>query len=158
VIDGALLLLTFFFYQHVPQNVAHRVAYVGGGVLVAFGTYSLVETRRKSQEEMARSAMMSYASVSVAALAELGAPGTWIYWLTIAGPVIAEGRLKGYWHVVPFFVGGLIGYYGAAIFSTWLIAWGASLHKQLKKHLFLAANLLLVVLGISYVLRAYLGR
>jgi hypothetical protein len=32
----------------------------------------------------------------------------------IAGPVIAEGRLKGYWHVVPFFVGGLIGYYGAA--------------------------------------------
>jgi hypothetical protein len=125
---------------------------------VAFGTYSLVETRRKSQEEMARSAMMSYASVSVAALAELGAPGTWISWLTSAGPVIAEGRLKGYWHVVPFFVGGLIGYYGAAIFSTWLIAWGASLHKQLKKHLFLAANLLLVVLGISYVLRAYLGR
>jgi putative Mn2+ efflux pump MntP len=158
VVDGALLLLTFFFYQYVPQNVAHQMAYVGGGVLVAFGAYSLVETRRKSQEEMARSAMMSYASVSVAALAELGAPGTWIYWLTIAGPVIAEGRLKGYWPVVPFFVGGLIGYYGAAIFSTWLIAWGASLHKQLKKHLFLAANLLLVVLGISYLLRAYLGR
>jgi putative Mn2+ efflux pump MntP len=158
VIDGALLLLTFFFYQYVPQNIAHHVAYLGGGVLVAFGAYSLVETRRKSQEQMARSPMMNYASVSVAALAELGAPGTWIYWLTIAGPVIAEGRLKGYWHVVPFFVGGLIGYYGAAVFSTWLIAWGASLHKQLKKHLFLAANLLLIVLGISYLFRAYLAR
>jgi threonine/homoserine/homoserine lactone efflux protein len=159
VIDGALLLVTFFFfYQYVPQNIAHYVAYMGGGVIVAFGAYSLVETRRKSQQEIARSAVMSYASVSVAALAELGAPGTWIYWLTIAGPVIAEGRLKGYWHVVPFFVGGLLGYYGAAIFSTWLMAWGAGLHKQFKKHLFLVANLLLVVLGISYLLRAYLGR
>ena len=76
----------------------------------------------------------------------------------IAGPVIAEGRLKGYWHGVPFFVGGLIGYCGAAIFSTWLIAWAASLHKQRKKHLFLAANRLLVVLVISYLFRAYLVR
>jgi threonine/homoserine/homoserine lactone efflux protein len=157
VIDGALLLMTFFFYQYVPQNIAHYVAYMGGAVLVAFGGYSLVEMRRKSQEEMARSATMSYASVTVAALAELGAPGTWIYWLTIAGPIIAEGRQKGYWHVVPFFVGGLVGFYGAAIFSTWLMAWGAGLHKQFKKHLFLVANLLLMVLGISYLLRASLG-
>jgi hypothetical protein len=124
---------------------------------VAFGGYSLVEMRRKSQEEMARSATMYYASVTVAALAELGAPGTWIYWLTIAGPIIAEGRQKGYWHVMPFFVGGLVGFYGAAIFSTWLMAWGASLHRQFKQHLFLVANLLLMVLGISYLLRASLG-
>ena len=158
VIDGALLLVTFFFYQYVPQNIAHSVAYVGGVVLLAFGGYSLVEMRRKSQEEMARSATMSYASITVAALAELGAPGTWIYWLTVAGPVIAEGRLKGYWHVMPFFVGGLVGYYGAAIFSTWLMAWGASLHKQFRKHLFLAANVLLLVLGVSYLARAYFGR
>jgi len=158
VIDGALLLMTFFFYQYVPDNIAHYVAYLGGAVLVAFGGYSLVEMRRKTQEEMGRSATMSYASVTVAALAELGAPGTWIYWLTIAGPIIAEGRQKGYWHAVPFFVGGLVGYYGAAIFSTWLMAWGASLHKQLKKHLFLVANLLLLMLGISYLLRAHFGR
>jgi threonine/homoserine/homoserine lactone efflux protein len=158
VIDGALLLMTFFFYQYVPQNIAQHVAYLGGVVLVAFGGYSLAEMRRKSQDEMARSAVMSYASVSVAALAELGAPGTWIYWLTIAGPIIAEGRQQGYWHVIPFFVGSLVGYYGAAIFSTWLIAWGASLHRQFKRHLFLVANLLLIVLGISYLLRAYFGR
>jgi threonine/homoserine/homoserine lactone efflux protein len=155
VIDGALLLLTLFFYQYVPQNIAHYVAYVGGVVLAAFGGYSLLEMRRKSQEEMARSALMSYASVTVAALAELGAPGTWIYWLTVAGPVIAEGRQEGYWHVIPFFVGGLVGYYGAAIFSTWLMAWGAGLHKQFRKHLFLVANALLVILGVSYLLRAY---
>jgi putative Mn2+ efflux pump MntP len=155
VIDGALLLATFFFYQYIPHNIAHFVAYVGGAALIAFGGYSLVEMRSKSQDEMARSGAMSYASVTVAALAELGAPGTWIYWLTVAGPVIAEGRMKGYWHVMPFFIGGLVGYYGAAIFSTWLMAWGAGLHKQFKKHLFLVANLLLVVLGISYLARAY---
>ncbi len=157
MVDGALLLLTFFFYQYIPPSIAHWVAYVGGVVLLAFGGYSLAEMRRKSKEEMARSATLTYASVSAATLAELGAPGTWIYWLTVAGPVIAEGRRVGYWHVVPFFAGGLVGYYGAAIFATWLMAWGASLHKQFNRHLFLAANLLLVFLGLSYLLRAHFG-
>jgi hypothetical protein len=158
VVDGALLVLTFFFYRWVPHTIAHDVAYVGGVVLVGFATYALVEMRRKTQEEMASSAALTYASVSVATLAELAAPGTWIYWLTVAGPVLAEGRQRGYWHVVPFFAGGLVGYYGAAIFSVWLIAWGASLHRSFRRHLFLAANILLLVLGISYLFRAYSGR
>jgi len=155
VIDGALLVVTFFFYQYVPHDIAHYVAYLGGTALLAFGSYSLVELHRRGQEQMAQSATLSYASVTVAALAELGAPGTWIYWLTIAGPIIAEGRQRGYWHVVPFFAGSLVGYYGAAIFATWLMAWGAGLHKQFKRHLFLVANALLVLLGLSYLVRAY---
>ena len=96
--------------------------------------------------------------MAAATLAEVGAPGTWIYWLTIAGPVLAEGRLKGYWHIVPFFVGGVVAFYGTSIFSVWLMAWGASLHKGIKQNLFLIANLLLLALGISYLLRAYFGR
>ena len=156
-VDGALLVVTFFFYQYVPHHIAHGVAYVGGVALMGFAGYSLYEMRGKSREEMAQSSKLTYAGVSVATLAELTAPGTWIYWLTVAGPVIAEGRAKGYWRVMPFFAGGLTGYYGAAIFSVWLLAWGAGLHKEFKKHLFLAANLLLLVLGISYLVRAYLG-
>ena len=38
------------------------------------------------------------------------------------------------------------------------MAWGAGLHKTFKQRLFLFANLLLVVLGISYLVRAYLGK
>ena len=158
LIDGVLLLVTFFFYQYVPLNIAHYTAYVGGVVLIAFAGYSLWENRRKTPEEMARSANLTYASVTAATLAEVGAPGTWIYWLTIAGPILAEGRLKGYWHIVPFFVGGAGAYYGASIVSVWLMAWGASLHKRIKQNLFLVANLLLLTLGISYLLRAYFGR
>ncbi len=154
-IDACLLVLTFFFYQYVPHSIAHYVAYLGGTALIGFGTYSLARLRRSSQEELSKSATLSFASVAAAALAELGAPGTWIYWLTIAGPIIAEGRQVGYWHIVPFFAGGVIGYYGAAIFATWLMAWGASLHRQFKRHLFLVANLLLIVLGLSYLLRAH---
>lgn len=156
-VDGGLLLVTFFFYRYVPHSIAHSIAYVGGVALVGFAGYSLYQMRGKSQEEMAQSPGLTYASVSVATLAELTAPGTWIYWLTVAGPIIAEGRAKGYWHVVPFFAGGLAGYYGAAIFSVWLMAWGAGLHKKFKQRLFLVANLLLLVLGISYLVRAYLG-
>jgi len=37
------------------------------------------------------------------------------------------------------------------------MAWGASLHKRVKQNLFLVANILLLVLGISYLLRAYFG-
>jgi sulfite exporter TauE/SafE len=39
-----------------------------------------------------------------------------------------------------------------------LLGWGAGLHKGFKQHLFLAANILLLLMGISYLARAYLGR
>ncbi len=155
--DGALLVVTFFSYQYIPPRIAHDVAYVGGFVLISFAIYALVEARKKSREEMAGSSKLTYASASVALLAELTAPGTWIYWLAVAGPIIGEGRMKGYWHIVPFFAGGLIGYYSAAIFSVWLMAWGASLHQKFNQRLFLIANLVLLVLGISYLLRAYVA-
>ena len=157
VVDGGLLLVTFFFYQYVPHSIAHYVAYVGGVALIGFAVYALIETRGKSRDQMAESSKLTYASVSVATLAELTAPGTWIYWLTVAGPIIAEGRAEGYWHIVPFFAGGLVGYYGAAIFSVWLMAWGAGLHPKLNQRLFLIANVLLLLIGISYLVRAYLG-
>ncbi|MBZ5671195.1 MAG: hypothetical protein LAO04_15880 [Acidobacteriia bacterium] len=158
VVDGVLLFVTFFFYRLIPPGIAHYVAYVGGVVLISFATYSLWESRHKTQQEMAGSATLTYASVSVATLAEVGAPGTWVYWLTIAGPILAEGRQHGYWHVVPFFVGGAVGFYGAGVVSVWLMAWGAGLHKSFKQHLFLVANILLLIMGISYLVRAYLGR
>ncbi|MBZ5562958.1 MAG: hypothetical protein LAP13_11140 [Acidobacteriia bacterium] len=157
VVDGILLVATFFFYQIIPHRIAHDVAYVGGVALIGFATYALLEMRRKSAEDMAKSGTLTYASVTAATLAEVTAPGTWIYWLTIAGPILAEGRQHGYWHIVPFFAGGLIGYYGAAIFSVWVMAWGASLHQKFKQSLFLIANLLLLLLGISYLARAWFG-
>jgi len=157
IVDGALLLVTFFFYERVPQRIAHDVAYAGGIVLIGFATFSLLQSRHKSQQEMAQSSALTSTSVSVAILAELAAPGTWVYWLTLAGPIIAEGKKSGYGHIVPFFAGSLLGYYGAAVLSLLLMAWGAGLHKKLRPRLFLIANVLLLVLGISYLFRAYLS-
>jgi threonine/homoserine/homoserine lactone efflux protein len=156
LIDGILLIVTLFFFRYVPRNIAHDVAYAGGAILIAFGGYALTEMHRKSREELEKSETLTYASLVAASSAELTAPGTWIYWLTIAGPILARGRQTGYLHVTPFFVGGLFGYYGAAILSTALLAWGASLHKQFKRRLNLVANVLLLVLGVSYLLNAYL--
>ena len=157
VVDGAFLCMTLLFFRIIPQGVAHYLAYVGGAILILFAARSLWELRRKSPEEMAGSATYTFGGVAIAVLAEAAAPGTWFYWLTIAGPILAEGRTHGYMHVVPFFAGGLFGFYGAEVFSTWLISWGAGLHKAFKKHLILVANLLLLVLGISYLLRAHHG-
>jgi hypothetical protein len=158
VVDGGMLVVTFFFYHYIPQSIAHYVAYLGGAVLIGFASYSLNAMRGKTQAEMANSATLTYASVTTATLAELTAPGTWIYWLTVAGPILAEGRFRGYWHIVPFFVGSLLGYYGAAVVSLRVLAWGASLHKRFNDRLFLAANVLLFILGVSYLVRAYFGR
>jgi len=157
MVDGCLLLVTCLFYRFIPSGIAHYVAYIGGVALIWFAGYSLWESRGKTQHEMADSAALSYASVSVALLAEVASPGTWVYWLTIAGPVIGEGRQSGYAHIVPFFLGGIIGFYGAALFTLSLLAWGAGLHKRFKQHLFLAANILLLLMGFSYLLHAYLG-
>jgi hypothetical protein len=156
VVDGVFLFATLFFFRIIPLGIVHYVAYVGGVVVISFASYSLWELRRKTQEEMANSAAFTLAGISVATLAEAAAPGTWIYWLTIAGPILGEGRVRGYGPVVPFFIGGLVGYYGAAVFSTCLMAWGAGLHKRFRQHLFLAANILLLLMGISYLVRAYL--
>ncbi|HEV2178450.1 MAG TPA: hypothetical protein VGW33_14790 [Terriglobia bacterium] len=157
-VDGALLVITFFFYQYIPRGIAHDVAYAGGVTVMGFAVYSLAQMRHKSREELAESPALTYASVTAATLTEVTAPGTWIFWLTFAGPILAEGRAQGYWHVVPFFAGSLVGYYGAALVSLGLLAWGAGLHKQFKRYLMLTANLLLFVLGVSYLLRAWLGR
>jgi putative Mn2+ efflux pump MntP len=156
LIDGILLVITLFFFRYIPHNIAHDVAYAGGAILIAFGAYALAEMRRKTRGELGKSERLAYASLVTASLAELTAPGTWIYWLTIAGPILARGQQRGYWHVVPFFAGGLFGYYGAAIVSTALLAWGASLHKHFKRRLNLAANVLLLILGATYLLNAYL--
>ncbi|MGH9405858.1 MAG: LysE family transporter [Terriglobia bacterium] len=153
-IDGALLIVTLFFFRYVPHNIAHDVAYAGGIILLALGTYYLYEMRGKTQEQLAESQSVTYAGVIAASLTEVGSPGTWIYWLTIAGPILAEGKQTGYWHVAPFFIGGLAGYYGAALFSIWLLSWGASLHKQFKKRLLTVANVLLLLLGIGYLVNA----
>ena len=158
VVDGVLLLVTFFFFRLIPLGITHYVAYVGGVVLISFAIYSIWESRRKTRQEMGDSKTLTYASVSVATLAEVAAPGTWVYWLTIAGPILAEGRQHGYWHVVPFFVGGAVGFYGAGVFSVWMMAWGAGLHRSFKQYLFLAANILLLIMGISYLVRALLGQ
>ncbi len=158
IVDGALLIVTLFFYHYVPGHIAHYIAYVGGVVLLLFATYSLFEAKRDGGQKVAQSTSLSIAGVSVAVLAELAAPGTWIFWLTVAGPILKEGKLHGYWHVVPFFVGSLAGYYGAAILTLWLMAWGAGLYQKLKQRLFLVSNILLLVLAVSYILRAYLNR
>lgn len=153
-IDGALLVVTLFFFRYVPHNIAHYVAYAGGVILLSMGAFSLYKMRGKTREELADSQSLTYASVIAASLAEVSSPGTWIYWLTLAGPILAEGKQIGYLRVAPFFIGGLVGYYGAAIFSVWLLSWGASLHKQFKKRLLLVANVLLLLLGVGYLINA----
>jgi hypothetical protein len=156
VVDGAFLILTLFFYRWIPFGIVHYIAYVGGTIVIGFAGYALWGMRRTTEEAMANSAVYTFTGVTVATLAEVAAPGTWVYWITIAGPILAEGRVHGYGHVVPFFAGSVVGYYGAAIFSLAIMAWGAGLHKRFKQHLILAANILLLFMGFSYLLRAYL--
>lgn len=156
-VDGLFLVITFFFYRFIPSNIAHYTAYAGGIALVAFGGISLWKAPPKKPGGETHSWTMTRTSVSLATLVEATAPGTWVYWLTIAGPIIAEGRTGGYWRVLPFFAGSVLGYYGAAFVSVWLMNWGAGLHKEFNRQLFRVANILLVVFGVWYFARAYLG-
>lgn len=157
-VDAAFLILTLLFYQLIPLGIAHDIAYAGGLLVMGFASYGLWTLRRAGQEKAADARAYTLAGVTVATLAEVTAPGTWIYWATIAGPILAEGRARGYGHVVPFFVGSWAGYNGASVLSTCLMVWVAGLHKSLKRYLFLTANVLLFLLGISYLMRAYFGR
>jgi hypothetical protein len=156
LVDCGFLLFSLFFFRLIPLGAVHYVSYAGGAVLIAFALHTLWELRGKSGEEVGKSEAYSLAGVAVATFAEVAAPGTWIYWLTVAGPILAEGRVHGYWHVVPFFAGGVTAYYAASFASTCLMAWGSGLHKAFKKRLVLVANILLLLIGVSYFVRAYL--
>lgn len=158
LVDGLFLVITFFFYQYIPLSIAHYTAYAGGVALAAFGGISLLSTPGRNPDGKGHSWSMSVSSVSLATLFEVTAPATWVFWLIIAGPVIAEGRTAGYWHIVPFFAGGLVGYYGAAFASVWLMAWGTCLHKDFNRYLFRVANVMLVVLGVWYFVHSYFAR
>lgn len=154
-VDAVFLLITYFFYQLIPPVIAHYTAYAGGTALIAFGVYLLWAHPRKSPEKKDYAWKLTSGSLMLATLVEVTAPGTWVYWLTIAGPIIAEGRVESYWRVLPFFVGSLVGYYGAAFLSVWLMAWGAGAHKRFRQYLFVAANSLLAILGALYIVHAY---
>jgi hypothetical protein len=155
VIDAVFLLVTFFFYEIIPPSIAHYTAYVGGAALAGYGAYLLWEHPREKAGKKEYSWKLNYRSLTLATLVEASAPGTWVYWLAVAGPIIAEGRVEGYWKILPFFVGSLIGYYGASFLSVWLMAWGAGAHKRFRQLLFLGANILLIVLGALFITRAY---
>lgn len=157
-IDAVFFLIAFFFYQLIPPGVAHYTSYAGGVALAGFGACLLWENPRKGPEKCAHSWKLSPGSLTLATLVEASAPGTWVYWLAIAGPVIAEGRVHGYERILPFFVGSLIGYYGASFLSVWLMAWGAGAHKRSRTLLFFAANTLLIVMGILFIVREYFAR
>jgi hypothetical protein len=161
VVDAAFLLVTLFFFRYLPLGIVHYVAYAGALTVTGLAGSSLWRLRRARQrqtrlEESDMPASYTLVGVGVAALAEVTAPGTWIYWGTIAGPILAEGRTAGYGHVAPFFAGGLLGYYGAAVLSTYLLAWVAGRHPFFRRNLLATANVLLLLMGISYFVRAYL--
>lgn len=158
LIDSVFFLIAFFFYQIIPRSIAHYTAYAGGAALAGFGAYLLWGDRGADAETKACSWKLSYRSLTLATLVEASAPGTWVYWLAVAGPVIAEGRVDGYWHILPFFVGSLTGYYGASFLSVWLMAWGAGAHRRFRRLLFIAANSLLIVVGLLFIAREYLVR
>ncbi len=154
LVDGALLLLTLFFFHYIPQHIARYVAYAGGILLLTLGAISLIEMRQKSGSLPVARPGMSYSGVIGASLAEVTSPGTWVYWLTLAGPILAQARQTGYLHIAPFFAGGLFGYYGAAVLSVWLLSLGSRIHKSFNRLIELAANVLLLVLGAAYLLNA----
>ena len=154
-IDIVFFLIAYFFYQFIPPSIAHYTAYGGGAALAGFGAYLMVARPGKKPEKKEYSWKLTYGNITLATLVEASAPGTWVYWLAIAGPIIAEGRVQGYWRILPFFAGSLIGYYGASFLSVWLMAWGAGAHKRFRQIMFFAANGLLIALGVLYMLRAY---
>ena len=158
LIDAVFFLITFFFFQIIPRGIAHYTGYAGGSALAGFGAYLLWGHGETEAERKGYSWNLSYRSLALATLVEASYPGTWVYWLAVAGPIIAEGRVEGNWHILPFFVGSLIGYYGASFLSVWLMAWGAGAHRRFGKLLFVAANTLLVIVGLLFVAREYFVR
>jgi len=160
VIDGAFLVFAWACLRFVPLSFVHWVAYVGGAGLIVYAVYSLWRATGWSSGAGVIGpgpSEFTVRDVSLASSAEVLTPGNWIYWITVVGPILAEARTQGYLRVAPFFAGGLAGYYGASIGSTWLLAWGAGSYSRLANRLVVLGYGLLLVMGMYYFVRACLG-
>ena len=124
--DGPIITLCLLVLSQVPPWL-QRFLYIAGGLFVLYLAYSAYRTWKNFDAQLPSTEMGTRQSLLNAALTNLLAPGPYIFWALVTGPILIRG-----WRENPFFgVSFILGFYVTMILSLCAIIIVFSSARQL---------------------------
>lgn len=112
VSDGPIIALCLLVLSQVPVQL-QRFLYIAGGLFVLYLAYGTYKSWKNFDAELAPTEVSSRGSLLKAALTNILAPGAYIFWTLVTGPILIRG-----WRETPLHgISLLLGFYVTMILS-----------------------------------------
>ena len=116
VSDGPIIIFCLLVLRQLPDSFK-QILYIAGGVFVLYLAYGAYKTWRGFDTNFAFSEVDAKQSVLKAALVNILAPGAYIFWSLVTGPILIAS-----WRETPIFgIAFILGFYITFILCLMLI-------------------------------------
>jgi len=116
VSDGPIIVLCLLVLRQLP-NSFKQVLYIAGGIFVLYLAYGAYKSWRDFESQFSISKSDTKQSLLKAALVNLLAPGAYIFWSLVTGPILIAG-----WRETPAFgMAFMLGFYITFVLGLMLI-------------------------------------
>ena len=106
VSDGPIIVLCLLVLRQLPDSFK-QVLYIAGGIFVLYLAYGAYKSWRDFESQFSIPESDAKQSVLKAALVNLLAPGAYIFWSLVTGPILIAG-----WRETPVFgISFMLGFY-----------------------------------------------
>lgn len=110
--DGPIIALCLLVLSQVPVQL-QRFLYIAGGLFVLYLAYGTYRSWKNFDPELPLTRISSRGSLLKAALTNILAPGPYIFWTLVTGPILIRG-----WRETPLHgISLLLGFYVTMILS-----------------------------------------
>jgi len=116
VSDGPIIALCLLVLRQLPDSFKHFL-YIAGGLFILYLAYSAYRSWRDFDLQLSIPEAGAQQSVLKAALVNLLAPGAYIFWSLVTGPILVAG-----WREMPIFgIAFIFGFYITFVLCLMLI-------------------------------------
>jgi len=146
VSDAPIVFLTLFALNQMPAAMFHSLPLIGGlfVLYLAWRTWLSLQGEADTEQKSTPAVRTLWQGTLVNALG----PGPYLFWATVAGPILLAGWRDAPWQAVAF----LLGFYGAMVCTLLGLAVGFGstrrLGPKLTRIMRWASLLLLVLFGL----------
>jgi threonine/homoserine/homoserine lactone efflux protein len=116
VSDGPIIILCLLVLRQLPESFK-QILYIAGGLFVLYLAYGAYESWRDFESQLSISETSAKQSMLKAALVNLLAPGAYIFWSLVTGPILIAG-----WRETPVSgIAFMLGFYITFVLCLMLI-------------------------------------
>ncbi|MBI2331078.1 MAG: LysE family transporter [Chloroflexi bacterium] len=145
--DGPIILLSVLVLSQLPEWI-QRIMYLVGGIFILYLAYGAFKTWRDYDETIPHAELSGHQTILKAALTNALAPGAYIFWMLVTGPVLVQG-----WRETPTYgLAFLLGFYVTMItgLASIIIFFGAAAKLGPKLNRALLGISCVVLLGFGF--------